>query len=718
MPGKSNLATCIEIAKLTASLGELAPFPYISTISTSVAALLEIIQSAARNCDDMGELGQSIIHTLVVVRDTVLEHEDTGDIHFRDVCIEFQMYLSGILNELSNLKRKSYGVRRFLKAKRVSHVIEAFKQRLESLKGNFLIQVATDSRLFFYDVAKETNASITAIEASLKQMATTIEAGHIQTRGMQEATRVLGALQAQSTERIHADIRTLDARHLYRGMVRDIPPGEIYLSGDFSPSYHWDLAFTEYSTNIEGPKIVRVYQSNNQQAMRVSYVSLIALNNARASQRFRADLNQRLYLRHPNIDQLFGVCTSQHFPALVFHSGNSAAMRVPVDQYIDTLSAQKALLFNSLMYYDIVETTEYLKEFDLWHVFSVLRPGEVANSTLHTYVNEWSRIVLAEFTPRRCRMMLSELHLLLRGKRSQQATQSRILSFDHLKGWDKHHSQRVWSMLKECHFEKDTLPQIYDLIYQLSVDWKLGSGSVPERQCFDPPGSIRQEESVLQNIYHPIIATGYEWSVSRHTGPKEKMIESNSVRYAVPGSFFLSSPSINDASYLESDDVRRMVHSWFAQASQLYHSSDWESSGRIYLQRDLVFHILVTIRDFESWKDCQLSDTFMAEQPTVHISISAPCTDQKTGKIYPPAISFCIDSDPAHLLSLVEVEEMLGVEITLQTWWWECMLPQKQLSTIQEINALCGFDSALRGTDICAYFDLLQLPGKWRTSEA
>ncbi len=122
-------------------------------------------------------------------------------------------------------------------------------------------------------------------------------------------------------------------------------------------------------------------------------------------------------------------------------------------------------------------------------------------------------------------MMLSELHLLLRGKRSQQATQSRIRSFDHLKGWDKHRSLHVWSMLKECHFEKDTLPQIYDLIYQLSVDWKLGSGSVPERQCFDPPGSIRQEESVLQNIYHPMIATGYEWSVSRHTGPRENMID-------------------------------------------------------------------------------------------------------------------------------------------------------------------------------------------------
>ncbi len=39
----------------------------------------------------MEELGQSIVHTLVVVRDTVLEHENTGDIHFRDVCIEFQM---------------------------------------------------------------------------------------------------------------------------------------------------------------------------------------------------------------------------------------------------------------------------------------------------------------------------------------------------------------------------------------------------------------------------------------------------------------------------------------------------------------------------------------------------------------------------------------------------------------------------------------------------
>ncbi len=52
-----------------------------------------------------------------------------------------QRFLSGILNELSNLKRKSYGVRRFLKAKRVSHDIESFKQRLETLKGNFLVEL-------------------------------------------------------------------------------------------------------------------------------------------------------------------------------------------------------------------------------------------------------------------------------------------------------------------------------------------------------------------------------------------------------------------------------------------------------------------------------------------------------------------------------------------------------------------------------------------------
>ncbi|KAK0434767.1 uncharacterized protein EV420DRAFT_377520 [Desarmillaria tabescens] len=152
-----------------------------------------------------------------------------------------------------------------------------------------------------------------------------------------------------------------------------------------------------------------------------------------------------------------------------------------------------------------------------------------------------------------------------------------------------------------------------------------------------------------------------------------------------------------------------MVHSWFAQASQLYRSSDWSSFGRTYLQRDLVFNILVEIMDFEKWKDCQLSDTFMADQSTVYISIWAPCTDQQTGKIQPPVISFCMDSDPTGLLSRAEVEDMLDLEITLEAWWWECMLPQKQLSTIQEINALCGFDPALGGTDIREYFDLLSL---------
>ncbi|KAK0434768.1 uncharacterized protein EV420DRAFT_377544 [Desarmillaria tabescens] len=153
-------------------------------------------------------------------------------------------------------------------------------------------------------------------------METAIDAGNTQTRGLREETRVLGTLQAQSVERIRADIQALDGGRLYKGMVRDILPGEIYLSRGFSPSYSWDPVFNEYSTNIEGPKIVRVYQSNDREAM----------------WRFQADLDQRLYLRHPNIDQLFGVCTSQHFPALVFHSG-SHEKRMPIDQYIDTLSA-------------------------------------------------------------------------------------------------------------------------------------------------------------------------------------------------------------------------------------------------------------------------------------------------------------------------------------------------------------------------------------------
>ncbi len=102
----SRIDSCLKIAKLTAAAGEMAPFPFIKGAALCVVVVLEAIevclyffplsphqkelQSAAKNRQDLQELAESIVTTLVVVRDTVIEHGPTSASCFKNICLDFQ----------------------------------------------------------------------------------------------------------------------------------------------------------------------------------------------------------------------------------------------------------------------------------------------------------------------------------------------------------------------------------------------------------------------------------------------------------------------------------------------------------------------------------------------------------------------------------------------------------------------------------------------------
>ncbi|PBL04619.1 hypothetical protein ARMGADRAFT_57645 [Armillaria gallica] len=140
MSGDSNIGAWIQLAKLTAAAGEMAPFPYIKGIAGCIATILEVIELAGKNNENLQDLAESIRMTMRIITETVDAHGGTSATHFRGVCEDLQKYLEGLTTELNvtRLNLESKSITRFLTTKKVSVAIDGYKQRVSNIKTNYL----------------------------------------------------------------------------------------------------------------------------------------------------------------------------------------------------------------------------------------------------------------------------------------------------------------------------------------------------------------------------------------------------------------------------------------------------------------------------------------------------------------------------------------------------------------------------------------------------
>ncbi|PBK71815.1 hypothetical protein ARMSODRAFT_789716 [Armillaria solidipes] len=348
MARSSNLETWIFITKVAATAGEMAPFPYIKGLCGCVVLILEAIEKAGKNDKDLQDLVESITKTMKMVQDTVREHGGGPAPHFSDVCTELEKYLTDILAELNSTRRKSRGIKHFLKTKKVSDAINGYRDRLGAIKGDFLIHTAIDSRFAISDIKDElrtsTEALTSAIETSQRHTTFNIDK---RADGICEEIQTWGVLHSKKIDKLSVDVQTLKERRSYKGIVRDILPGDIYLRDLLFPS-DWlcpdvpkDVAvFSDYSADIENsntPKIVRVYRcrdpSNEQDAMN----------------QFHIDIDRLMNVKHPNIAQIFGICRSPQFPAIILHG----TTRDSIENHCRTLTAIQLLRFHIQLFHDL-----------------------------------------------------------------------------------------------------------------------------------------------------------------------------------------------------------------------------------------------------------------------------------------------------------------------------------------------------------------------------
>ncbi|KAK0430543.1 hypothetical protein EV421DRAFT_276409 [Armillaria borealis] len=326
MPRSFSVDGWIQIAKFTATAGEIAPFPYIKGAAGCVAMVLEAIEKAGKNDEDLQGLAEDIGTTMAIIKETVEVHGITSATHFHDICADFQTYLENLLSELHktqrNLERKRF--HRFLKTRKVADSINGYKQRMNDIKANYVVGLMTDARLEMPEMRDILSTRITdAAEASRLSLTSTVNAQSYRIIDEIHSLREIQREVREHTSRIFANLQ--NRKGYFKGEVRDLAPGDIYLI-ETGPHDHRHGYCTVESSNTV--KIIRTYQphiGNEEDVMK----------------QLDHDIDLFVRPRHPNIAQVFGVCRSPNLPAIIFHG----SMRVPVGKYLDNIPVQDLIPF-------------------------------------------------------------------------------------------------------------------------------------------------------------------------------------------------------------------------------------------------------------------------------------------------------------------------------------------------------------------------------------
>ncbi|KAK0471993.1 hypothetical protein IW261DRAFT_821017 [Armillaria novae-zelandiae] len=373
MSGDSNIGAWIQFAKLAAAAGEMAPFPYIKGVAGCIVTILEIIELAGKNNKDLQDLAESIGTTIRIIKETVQAHGDTSAIHFRDICVEIQKFLESLIVELNGTQRmlKSKTITQFLTTKKVSGAIDGYKRRVNDIKTDFLVLVTADSRLAMSEMQDALIDTVTqATETAQSHMASTVNA---QAHSIRGEIRSLGNIQREHATQICEKLQ--DMKGYYGGQIRELRIGDIHLGRFVSPS-RCDSAqeYQDFYGTVEcsnTAKIIRVYQHSTE--------------NEEAVFKQLDEVTEALIdLKHPNIAQIFGLCKSPNFRAIVFH-GNT---QIPFNDYERSLTAKKIIPFYIQLFYDLESVAEYLSR----HSMFLHSLGTTDNDAIH--LNEQGQLVV------------------------------------------------------------------------------------------------------------------------------------------------------------------------------------------------------------------------------------------------------------------------------------------------------------------------------------
>ncbi|KAJ7121370.1 hypothetical protein C8R44DRAFT_165888 [Mycena epipterygia] len=287
------ISPLLVVSRGIASVSGCVPFPYVNTALAGGVALLELIQTVGKNTDDLKYLAESVVTIMKLLREELDAHPDTPDARFRQICVEFNVHLSGLSKDIATMSKdwSSSRFKKYLKATAIRDEITQFTRRVNDLRADATLIAATGTRMDLVEVSNVVNAVQTNVSEIQKELAV------IRSATAQGPIN----LDQQELVRFEADFHALKIGDIQLEFETARPT-------TFVRRNHWDgpevkIGWTDYKGTVNGSvRTIRVYQGSEPVEPWKDFLSLLAE-----------------YSPAPHLPQLFGFCSSPRLKSLVFH---------------------------------------------------------------------------------------------------------------------------------------------------------------------------------------------------------------------------------------------------------------------------------------------------------------------------------------------------------------------------------------------------------------
>ncbi|KAJ7121449.1 hypothetical protein C8R44DRAFT_786277 [Mycena epipterygia] len=287
------ISPLLVVSRGLASVSGCAPFPYVNTALAGGVALLELIQTVGKTTDDLKYLAESVVTIMKLLREELDAHPDNSDVKFRQICVEFNVHLSGLSKDIELMAKdwSSSRFKKYLKANAIRDEITQFTRRVNDLRADATLIAAAGTRMDLVEVSNVVTAVQTNVSEIQKELAV------IRSATTQEPI----SLDQQELVRFEADFHALK--------VGDIQlEFETARTTTFARRNRWDgpevkIGWTDYKGTVNGAaRTIRVYQGSEPVESWKDFLSTLAD-----------------YSPAPHLPQLFGFCSSPRLKSLVFH---------------------------------------------------------------------------------------------------------------------------------------------------------------------------------------------------------------------------------------------------------------------------------------------------------------------------------------------------------------------------------------------------------------
>ncbi|KAJ7875950.1 hypothetical protein B0H13DRAFT_2279658 [Mycena leptocephala] len=168
------LAPTIVAAKMITAAGECLPFPYVKGAFGMVVILLETVEKAKKNRDDLKELCTTAMEIMYILQDQISLHGDTGAVKLKGLCKDFERFLEDVIHGVEEMRKKPQGfrahIKEFVKSSSIQDKIAEYQKNIQEICSRLKLLAAIDTNFQVHKInatlATVISPNITVVQAA------------------------------------------------------------------------------------------------------------------------------------------------------------------------------------------------------------------------------------------------------------------------------------------------------------------------------------------------------------------------------------------------------------------------------------------------------------------------------------------------------------------------------------------------------------------------